>query len=178
MKHALSERRGVALPEAPRVEKVRTKYTREQYVEGIISGDRGMLARAITLIESAREADRELAGLILEDCLPHSGNSLRVGITGVPGGGKSSLIEALGRCLVEERQQKVAVLAVDPTSQISRVRSSGPRPRAEQRAALRIARARRCCCARRRATKTCWLRPSAWGKLRLRCAGWWTSSSW
>jgi LAO/AO transport system kinase len=119
MKHALSERRGVALPEAPRVEKVRTKYTREQYVEGIISGDRGMLARAITLIESAREADRELAGLILEDCLPHSGNSLRVGITGVPGGGKSSLIEALGRCLVEERQQKVAVLAVDPTSQIS-----------------------------------------------------------
>jgi LAO/AO transport system kinase len=119
MKSALSERRGVALPEAPRVEKLRTKYTREQYVEGIVSGDRGMLARAITLIESAREADRELAGLILEDCLPRSGNSLRVGITGVPGGGKSSLIEALGRFLVTERQQKVAVLAVDPTSQIS-----------------------------------------------------------
>lgn len=107
------------MPDAPRVEKTRTKYTREQYVEGVIGGDRGMLARAITLIESAREADRELAGLILEDCLPHSGNSLRVGITGVPGGGKSTLIEALGRYIVEERQQKVAVLAVDPTSQIS-----------------------------------------------------------
>ena len=119
MKSSLSERRGVALPEAPRVERARTKYTREQYVEGIISGDRGMLARAITLIESARQADRDLAGQILEDCLPHSGNSLRVGITGVPGGGKSSLIEALGRYLVEERQQKIAVLAVDPTSQIS-----------------------------------------------------------
>jgi LAO/AO transport system kinase len=119
MKSALSERRGVALPEAPHVEKIRAKYTFEQYVEGIVSGERGMLARAITLIESAREADRELAGLILEDCLPHSGKSLRVGITGVPGGGKSSLIEALGRYLVEERQQKVAVLAVDPTSQIS-----------------------------------------------------------
>jgi LAO/AO transport system kinase len=119
MKSALSERRGVALPEAPNAERTRTKYTREQYVEGVVSGDRGMLARAITLIESAREADRELAGLILEDCLPHSGNSLRVGITGVPGGGKSSLIEALGRYIVEERQQKVAVLAVDPTSQIS-----------------------------------------------------------
>jgi LAO/AO transport system kinase len=119
MKSALSERRGVALPQAPRVEKARAKYTREQYVEGILGGDRGMLARAITLIESAREADRESAGLILEDCLPHSGNSLRVGITGVPGGGKSSLIEALGRYLVEQRQQKIAVLAVDPTSQIS-----------------------------------------------------------
>jgi LAO/AO transport system kinase len=119
MKSALSERRGVALPEAPRAEKPRTKYTREQYVQGIVSGDRVMLARAITLIESAREADRELAALILEDCLPHSGNSLRVGITGVPGGGKSSLIEVLGRFLVTERQQKVAVLAVDPTSQIS-----------------------------------------------------------
>jgi LAO/AO transport system kinase len=119
MKSALSERRGMALPEAPRVENIRTKYTREQYVEGIVSGDRGMLARAITLIESARQADRELAELILEDCLPHNGNSLRVGITGVPGGGKSTLIETLGRYLVEERQQKVAVLAVDPTSQIS-----------------------------------------------------------
>jgi LAO/AO transport system kinase len=119
MKSALSERPGVTLPEAPRVERTRTKYTRQQYVDGIVSGDRGMLARAITLIESARQADRELAGLILEDCLPLSGNSLRVGITGVPGGGKSSLIEALGRYLVEDRQQKVAVLAVDPTSQIS-----------------------------------------------------------
>ena len=107
------------MPQAPRVERTRAKYTREQYVEGILSGDRGMLARAITLIESARQADRELAGLILEDCLPHSGNSLRLGLTGVPGGGKSSLIEALGRSLVEERKQKVAVLAVDPTSQIS-----------------------------------------------------------
>ncbi len=94
-------------------------YTREQYVEGILRGDRRVLARAITLIESAREADREPAGQILEDCLPHSGNALRVGITGVPGGGKSSLIETLGRYLVEEKQQKVAVLAVDPTSQIS-----------------------------------------------------------
>ncbi len=119
MKSALSERRGVALPETPHIEKARTKYTRDQYVEGIVGGDRGMLAQVITLIESARETDREVAGLILEDCLPHSGNSLRVGITGVPGGGKSSLIEALGRFLVEQRQQKVAVLAVDPTSQVS-----------------------------------------------------------
>jgi LAO/AO transport system kinase len=119
MKMALSERPGVTPPQAPRVESTRRTYTRNEYVEGILAGDRGMLARAITLIESAREADRELASQVVEDCLPYSGNSLRVGITGVPGGGKSSLIESLGRFLVEERQQKVAVLVVDPASQIS-----------------------------------------------------------
>ncbi len=82
-------------------------------------GDRTVLARAVTLIESAREADRELAEQIVEDCLPHSGNSIRVGITGVPGAGKSSLIEALGGYLIAEQKQKVAVLAIDPSSQIS-----------------------------------------------------------
>ena len=55
-----------------------------------------MLARAITLIESSRAPTAELAEQIVEDCLPHSGNSIRVGITGVPGAGKSSFIEALG----------------------------------------------------------------------------------
>jgi LAO/AO transport system kinase len=78
-----------------------------------------MLARAITLIESSRLADREVAEQVLEDCLPHCGNSIRVGITGVPGAGKSSLIEVLGGFLIREYGQKVAVLAVDPSSQIS-----------------------------------------------------------
>ncbi len=78
-----------------------------------------MLARAVTLIESARGGDRELAEQIVEDCLPHAGNSLRVGITGVPGAGKSSVIEALGRYLIDEQKQKVAVLAIDPSSRIS-----------------------------------------------------------
>jgi LAO/AO transport system kinase len=78
-----------------------------------------VLARAVTLIESAREADRKLAEHIVEDCLPHSGRSIRVGITGVPGAGKSSLIEALGKYLIEEKKQKVAVLAIDPSSQLS-----------------------------------------------------------
>ncbi len=82
-------------------------------------GDRLVLARAVTLIESAREADRELAEHIVEDCLPHSGHSIRVGITGVPGAGKSSLIEALGRYLIADQKQKVAVLAIDPSSQLS-----------------------------------------------------------
>ena len=78
-----------------------------------------MLAQAITLIESARAADRELAERIVEACLPQSGNSIRVGITGVPGAGKSSVIEALGSMLISMHGQKVAVLAIDPSSQVS-----------------------------------------------------------
>ena len=104
---------------APRVTQKRRPLSREEYVEGILRADRTVLARAVTLIESAREVDRALAEQIVEDCLPHSGNSIRVGITGVPGAGKSSLIEALGRYLIAEQQQKVAVLAIDPSSQIS-----------------------------------------------------------
>ena len=78
-----------------------------------------MLAQAITLIESSRAADRELAESIVEACLPHSGNAIRVGITGVPGAGKSSVIESLGSWLIAGLGQKVAVLAIDPSSQIS-----------------------------------------------------------
>ena len=89
------------------------------YIEGILRGDRSVLAQAITLIESSRAADRELAEQIIERCLPASGNSIRVGITGVPGAGKSSLIEALGKYLIAERGETVAVLAIDPSSQLS-----------------------------------------------------------
>ena len=71
----------------------------QQYMDGILRGDRTILAQAITLIESSREADRQLAERIVEECLPHSGNSIRVGITGVPGAGKSSVIEVLGHCI-------------------------------------------------------------------------------
>ena len=119
MKSALREVAGCGTPEAPRVTKGRTLLTRAEYVDGILRGDRAVLARAVTLIESAREADRELAEQIVEDCLPHRGDSIRVGVTGVPGAGKSSLIEALGRYLIAEKNQKVAVLTIDPSSQIS-----------------------------------------------------------
>ena len=68
----------------------RGALSRQQYLDGILAGDRTVLARAITLIESSRAADRELAEQIIEDCLPRSGNSVRVGITGVPGAGKST----------------------------------------------------------------------------------------
>jgi LAO/AO transport system kinase len=91
----------------------------QQYVEGILRGDRTILARAITLIESTREVDRAIAEQIVEECLPHSGNSIRVGITGVPGAGKSSVIEILGSYLISNCGRKVAVLAIDPSSRVS-----------------------------------------------------------
>ncbi|HEY1805662.1 MAG TPA: methylmalonyl Co-A mutase-associated GTPase MeaB [Terracidiphilus sp.] len=119
MKSALRELPGCEAPDAPGAAKRSRSLTREQYRDGILGGDRAVLARAVTLIESAREKDRELAEQIVEDCLPHCCDSVRVGITGVPGAGKSSLIEALGRFLIAERKEKVAVLAIDPSSEIS-----------------------------------------------------------
>lgn len=91
----------------------------QQYVDGILKADRSILAQGITLVESSRCEDREVAERIIESCLPSTGNSIRIGITGVPGAGKSSLIEALGRYLVNECGQTVAVLAVDPSSEMS-----------------------------------------------------------
>lgn len=119
MKSALREVPGSGMPKAPRVARKRRPLSREEYLDGILRGDRTVLARAVTLVESGREADRELAEQIVEDCLPHSGDSIRVGITGVPGAGKSTLIEALGGYLIAEHKQKVAVLAIDPSSRIS-----------------------------------------------------------
>ena len=87
------------------------------YAAGILSGSRTVLGRAITLVESTLPADQILAQEVLKTILPHTGRSLRVGITGVPGVGKSTFIEALGRYLVETKGLKLAVLAVDPSSQ-------------------------------------------------------------
>lgn len=102
-----------------RISKRGGRLSAAQFVEGILSGDRSILAKAITLIESSRAADQEIAEQIVEDCLGASGNSIRVGITGVPGAGKSSLIETLGKHIIVDRGERVAVLAVDPSSRIS-----------------------------------------------------------
>ena len=91
----------------------------EQYVEGILRGDRVTLARAITLIESERPLDGELAARLLDSILPHTGKSRRVGITGVPGVGKSTFIDALGMHLIREYAEGIAVLSIDPSSPIS-----------------------------------------------------------
>jgi len=83
--------------------------------EGVLAGERMRLARAITLVESKAPAHLEIARKVLTACLPHSGKARRIGISGVPGAGKSTFIEAFG-LRVCERGQKIAVLAVDPSS--------------------------------------------------------------
>jgi LAO/AO transport system kinase len=87
----------------------------EAYIDGVLSGDLALLARAITLVESRHPRHRETADTVLTALLPHSGKATRVGITGVPGVGKSTFIEAFGRRLTATGH-KIAVLAVDPTS--------------------------------------------------------------
>ncbi len=87
----------------------------DDFDAGLQNADRSILARSITLVESTRAADRELANALLERIMPRTGNALRVGISGVPGVGKSTFIEALGLYLTDNGH-RVAVLAVDPTS--------------------------------------------------------------
>ncbi len=90
----------------------------EEYRDGVLAGDRRAVAKAITLLESRRADHRELGQRVLEALVPRAGGSVRVGITGPPGVGKSSFIEALGLRLLE-KGQRLAVLAVDPTSPVS-----------------------------------------------------------
>lgn len=82
----------------------------------LVSGDRSALGRAITLMESRRSADREAARELLRACYGRAGNSLRIGITGIPGVGKSTLIDVLGQVMIDQGH-KIAVLAIDPSSQ-------------------------------------------------------------
>ncbi|MCL2878179.1 MAG: methylmalonyl Co-A mutase-associated GTPase MeaB [Acidobacteria bacterium] len=107
----------------------------EQYVDGVLRGDRVILARAITVIESELPSDAELAAQMLDRLLPYSGNSRRVGITGVPGVGKSTFIDALGMLLIQEYGENLAVLSIDPSSPISGGSILGDKTRMERLAA-------------------------------------------
>jgi LAO/AO transport system kinase len=89
-----------------------------EYVEGVLNNDRTILAQAITLVESNAAKHMETAQQILNELLPHVGKAIRIGITGVPGAGKSTFIEAFGKFLCENGH-RVAVLAVDPSSSIT-----------------------------------------------------------
>ncbi|MFB9863980.1 methylmalonyl Co-A mutase-associated GTPase MeaB [Rufibacter immobilis] len=93
------------------------RFTPDEYAAGVLSGNRVLLSRAITLVESTLPSDQTLAHQVMEQVLPHAGKSVRVGITGVPGVGKSTFIEAFGNYLLEQHGKKLAVLAIDPTSQ-------------------------------------------------------------
>ncbi|WP_425460302.1 methylmalonyl Co-A mutase-associated GTPase MeaB [Leptospira fletcheri] len=102
----------------------------ETFVQGILNGDRVLLSRAITLVESTLPAHQDLAEQVIEQCLPHSGKSIRIGITGIPGVGKSTFIESFGNLLIQNGR-RLAVLTVDPTSQISKGSILGDKTRME-----------------------------------------------
>ena len=113
---------------------MRKRLNLEQYAAGIRSGNRVVLSQAITLVESTLEADQALASALVQEVLPHTGQSIRIGITGVPGVGKSTFIEAFGKMLLD-LGNKVAVLAVDPSSQLTKGSILGDKTRMEVLAA-------------------------------------------
>ena len=109
----------------------RRKLEVDDYVEGVLKCDRAILSRAITLVESNAAAHFEMAQQVIQKLLPYTGKSTRVGITGVPGAGKSTFIEALGTNLCRDGH-KVAVLAVDPSSTVTKGSILGDKTRMEQ----------------------------------------------
>ncbi len=111
--------------------KKRPVLTVDQYIDGILSGNITILSRAVTLVESSLPQHRELAQEIIMRCLPYSGKSIRLGITGVPGAGKSTFIEALGLHVLSQGA-KLAVLAIDPSSERSKGSILGDKTRMEQ----------------------------------------------
>lgn len=105
--------------------------TPSELVEGILKGDITTLARAVTLVESAQPQHQAVAQEVIEKCLPHSGSSRRIGITGVPGAGKSTSIDVFGMHVVDAGH-KLAVLAIDPSSEITLGSILGDKTRMEK----------------------------------------------
>jgi LAO/AO transport system kinase len=109
----------------------RRQLSADDFVKGILGGDRIVLSKAITLAESTNPAHHQLSQEIIGQCLPHAGNSIRIGITGVPGVGKSTFIEALGKYLTA-KNRKLAVLAIDPSSSRTKGSILGDKTRMEE----------------------------------------------
>ncbi|WP_435355334.1 methylmalonyl Co-A mutase-associated GTPase MeaB [Emticicia sp. SJ17W-69] len=107
------------------------RLSANEYIQGILSGNRVILSRAITLVESQLSQDKNLAQEVLEKILPFSGKSIRIGITGVPGVGKSTFIEAFGKHITSQNK-KIAVLAIDPSSQRTGGSIMGDKTRMEE----------------------------------------------
>lgn len=109
----------------------RKKYSLEAYLYGILSANRVILSQAITLVESHKAEHQELAEQIIAECLKRPTDTLRIGITGAPGVGKSTFIESFGKLLIS-KGLKVAVLAVDPSSQLSHGSILGDKTRMQE----------------------------------------------
>lgn len=109
----------------------RRVFSAGEYVEGIVKGDVTILSQAVTLVESVKPEHQALAQEVIEKCLPYSGNSIRIGISGVPGAGKSTSIDVFGLHVLE-RGGKLAVLAIDPSSERSKGSILGDKTRMEK----------------------------------------------
>jgi LAO/AO transport system kinase len=116
----------------------RKQYTAGEYVEGILKGDISILGQAVTLIESLLPHHQQIAQEVIEKCLPYAVNSIRLGITGVPGAGKSTFIESLGMYVLNQRQ-KLAVLAIDPSSERTKGSILGDKTRMEELSGMKNA---------------------------------------
>ena len=137
-KSALKENEGIERPEiissnsVAKIQQFRKKQpSTNELVDGILAGNVTALSRAITLVESTSTLHLEKANEVINACLPHANKSIRIGITGVPGVGKSTFIEAFGKHLTR-LGKKVAVLAVDPSSTISHGSILGDKTRMEE----------------------------------------------
>lgn len=137
-KGALNERDGIAAPQrlnplAAHLFKKKHLATpsTQDLMAGILSGNQALLSRAITLIESTAAKHQQQGREIIEQCLPHANKSVRIGITGVPGVGKSTFIESFGKLLIT-KGKKVAVLTVDPSSSVSKGSILGDKTRMEE----------------------------------------------
>ena len=136
---SLSVQRGVVQPPSinpeviSRLRRTRRKhFTVDEYVDGILRGDRSVLSQAITLVESSLPEHYDIAQAVVERCLPASSRSVRLGITGVPGAGKSTFIDTFGTMLTRLYGRRLAVLAIDPSSQQSHGSIMGDKTRMEQ----------------------------------------------
>ncbi len=137
-KSALTEKEGISKPQnlstssAEVIQKMRKKQpSAKELIDKILAHDKSALSRAITLVESTNPVHLEKANTIIQSCLPYANKSFRIGITGVPGVGKSTFIEAFGKYLTSIGK-KVAVLAVDPSSTISHGSILGDKTRMEE----------------------------------------------
>ena len=110
----------------------RRVYSVAEMVEGILKGDVTILSQAVTLVESVNPEHQAMAQEVIEKCLPHSGKSIRVGISGVPGAGKSTSIDVFGCHVLDNKGGKLAVLAIDPSSERSKGSILGDKTRMEK----------------------------------------------
>ena len=136
-KSALEEKKGIKSPEVFNEKSIsqiksfrKEKLSTTNLIDGILKGNTATISRAITLVESNNKQHIEQANKVIEACIKHKNDSIRIGITGVPGVGKSTFIESFGK-LLTSKGNKVAVLAVDPTSSLSKGSILGDKTRME-----------------------------------------------